>query len=217
VEESLRGTYFASAIGTGKSVADLGCRDGAMARAYMHGNDVVGVDIDRQALDRARARGLETVWADLNEPLPLEGGAFDAVVVGEVLEHLPAPGALLDQAVRLLKPSGVLVGSVPNSFRLKNRMRFLRGDPVEPDPTHLQHFSLDGLREDLTTRFEIVRIRLAASRFLRLSPRLFANTLLFTGERPLASRPVAHGVPFIPDGTRDTQAFGLRPTQGDRD
>jgi SAM-dependent methyltransferase len=159
-----------------------------MALAYTSGNRVVGVDIDRDALDRARARGLETVWADLNEPLPLEARAFDAVVVGELLEHLPIPEALLDQAVRLLKPSGLLVGSVPNSFRLKNRLRFLLGHPVEPDSTHLHRFSPDRLRAALMSRFEVVTIRFAASRFLRLSPRLFANTMLFVGERPLSNR-----------------------------
>src|SRR5438876_455304 len=34
--------------GPGRRVLDLGCRDGALTRAYAKGNDVVGVDADRR-------------------------------------------------------------------------------------------------------------------------------------------------------------------------
>lgn len=46
-EGSLRASYFAMRIGTGKTVLDLGCRDGTMVSAYLEGNSVTGVDIDR--------------------------------------------------------------------------------------------------------------------------------------------------------------------------
>jgi SAM-dependent methyltransferase len=178
-EGSLRAGYFATRIGTGKTVLDLGCRDGAMASAYVEGNSVTGVDIDRGALERARAKGLEAVWADLTEPLPFGDGSFDAVVAGEVLEHLPYPEPVLREVSRILVPGGLLVGSVPNAFRLKNRLRFLCGRPPEEDPTHLQHFSPRRLSALLSTRFTDVEIEFVASRFLPLSPRLFGNAMLF--------------------------------------
>ena len=69
-----RGTILASWVGgPGRRVLDLGCRTGALTRHYAPGNDVVGVDVDRDALARAAERlGIETVWADVEDGLPFE-------------------------------------------------------------------------------------------------------------------------------------------------
>ena len=53
--------------GPGRHVLDLGCRDGALTQAYAGGNEIVGVDADREALAEAQKLGLETHWADLDE------------------------------------------------------------------------------------------------------------------------------------------------------
>jgi SAM-dependent methyltransferase len=185
-EGALRAAFFASHIGGGKRVMDLGCRDGTMAAQHRRENVVTGVDIDRAALGRAEALGIDTVWADIGEPLPFENSRFDAAVAGELLEHLPNPETVLDEVVRVLTPDGLFVGSVPNAFRLKNRLRFLIGRPPETDMTHLQHFSPERLGRALERRFARWEITFAASRLLRLSPRLFANSMLFVARRPLS-------------------------------
>src|SRR6185312_16207903 len=77
--------------GPGRRVLDLGCRDGALTQAYAGGNEIVGVDADRAALAEAKKLGIETHWADLDEPLPFEDSDFDVVVAGELLEHLRDP------------------------------------------------------------------------------------------------------------------------------
>lgn len=182
-EGELRGRLFARAIGVGRDVLDIGCRDGTVAKSFLAGNRVTGVDVDREALARAEAAGITAVWADLGDRLPLPDASFDAVVAGEVLEHLSDPQLVVDEAFRVLRPGGVLVGTVPNAFRLKNRLRFLAGRPAELDPTHLQQFSATRLAAMLAS-FEDVRTAYLASRFLRLSPRLFGNTLAFRGRRP---------------------------------
>ena len=134
------------AIGRGKRVLDLGCRSGALTRHFLDGNSVVGLDVDAAALEKARALGIEPVQANVEEPLPFEDASFDAVVAGELFEHLRFPDALVAEIERVLRPGGVLVGSVPNAFRLQSRLRFLRGRPPEDDPTHLRMFSPTQMR-----------------------------------------------------------------------
>jgi SAM-dependent methyltransferase len=184
VEGDARGAFFRSCIGVGKAILDLGCRDGTLAEFFLDGNLVTGLDIDREALARAEERGLTTVWGRADELLPFDDASFDAVVAGEIMEHLPDPSATLAEIYRVLKPGGRLVGTVPNAFRLKNRLRFLAGRPPERDPTHLQLFSPHRMSKELA-RFEDVELEFFASRFLRLWPRGFANTLAFTGVRPV--------------------------------
>jgi SAM-dependent methyltransferase len=178
-----RAALFARFVGgPGKRVLDLGCRDGALSRAYLTGNEVVGVDVDRAALEEAAALGLDTAWVDVEAGLPFPDESFDVVVAGELLEHLRDPAAMLAEAARVLRPGGVLVGSVPNFFRLRNRLAMLVGLPLDHDPTHLQILAPRDLRR-LLAAWENVEVRFVASRFLRLSPRLFGNIIVFRARR----------------------------------
>ncbi len=171
--------------GPGRRVLDLGCRYGALTRAYAEGNDVVGVDVDREALAEAAKLGIETVWSDVDEPLPFPDGSFDVVVLGELIEHLRFPEETVGEARRLLKPGGVLVGSTPNAFRLKNRLVFLRGRRPDfaSDPTHLRFFSPDDVLR-LLAGLEEPELRFVAGRLTRLHPRLFGNVIVFRARRP---------------------------------
>jgi len=168
--------------GPGRRVLDVGCRYGALTRAYLAGNEVVGVDVDRWALDEAARLGIETQWADIEEGLPFEDESFDVVAAGELLEHVRDPAALVAEARRVLRPGGTFVGSVPNGFRLKNRLRFLAGRKPENDPTHLHLFSPDDLRA-LLAGFQEPRLHFISSRFLSLYPRLTANIVVFAGRK----------------------------------
>ena len=181
-----RGAIFASLVGgPGRRVLDLGCRTGALTQHYATGNDVVGVDVDNEALARASERlGIETVWADAEDRLPFDDDSFDVVVAGELLEHLADPAAAIANARRVLRPGGRFVGSVPNAFRLKSRVAYARGRyPGDCDPTHLQLFTPGALRS-LLGDFEDVRIRFEIGRFTRLQPRLLANVQLFSALKP---------------------------------
>lgn len=175
-----RGQRFRTWVGTNQRVLDVGCRDGALTRYYAADNEVVGLDIDRRALDVcARDLGIETRWADFNQGLPFDDAYFDVVVAGEVLEHSISPALLVAEIARVLRPGGTFIGSVPNAFRLKNRFRFLIGREIESDETHLHMFSVQALRALLEKHFCQIHIVPIASRFLWLSPWLFANDLLW--------------------------------------
>ena len=174
---------FQAAIGHGKRVLDLGCRSGALTRYFVEGNEVVGLDVDRAALAKAEALGIQPVQANVEEQLPFEDASFDAVVAGELFEHLQFPDALVTEIARVLRPRGVLVGSVPNAYRFQGRLRFLRGRPPEDYPTHLQMFSPAALRK-LLAGFQDVRLEFVGGRYRRLHPRLLARDLVFTASKP---------------------------------
>lgn len=172
-----------AAIGRGRRVLDLGCRSGALTRHFLEGNSVVGLDVDAAALEKAAALGVEPVQANVEEPLPFEDASFDAVVAGELFEHLQFPDALVGEIRRVLRPGGTLAGSVPNAFRVQSRLRFLRGKSPEDDPTHLRMFSPTMLRE-LLAGFERIELDFVGGRYARLNARLFARDLVFSAAKP---------------------------------
>jgi 2-polyprenyl-3-methyl-5-hydroxy-6-metoxy-1,4-benzoquinol methylase len=189
-----RGPYLQRWIGTGKKVLDLGCRDGMLTRFYAPGNAVIGVDIDRQALALAKKKlGIETMWVDLNSEWPFPEQSFDAIVSCEIIEHLFCLEEFLNHISATLRPGGVFIGSVPNAFRIRNRLKFLLGNDFESDPTHVRIFSYHKLEELLSRLFSTVEIFPIQGKilpFLKVSPsmpdvlnRLFAKDLLWRAVR----------------------------------
>lgn len=174
---------FQEAIGRGRHVLDLGCRSGALTRHFLEGNNVVGIDVDRVALAKAEQLGITPVVADVDEPLPADSETFDAVVAGELLEHVRFPRALVAEVRRVLRPSGVFVGSVPNAFRVQNRLRFARGLQPERDPTHLHMFTPADISA-LLAEFAGVRIAVLGGRYRRVNARLLAQDIVFSAVRP---------------------------------
>jgi len=185
-----RGAFLRREIGTNKRVLDIGCRDGTLTASYAKGNTVTGIDIDSEALAKAKERlGIETMHFDLQEEWPLAQKSFDAVVAGEVLEHLFFPERVIEKAARVLQDDGILVGSVPNAFSLVNRFRLFFGRKrLTPlyDPTHVNHFSRAEFSGLLALHFREVTIE-PLGRFARLDALwkgMFAFDLLFVAKYP---------------------------------
>lgn len=161
VLEAERGLLFSSWIGTGKKVLDLGCFNGALSQHYLAGNDVTGFDIDPATLAHCPA-GMKTEAHDLNGDWHIgHEGEFDVVVASEVIEHLYYPKNVLKKIDAVLKPGGLFIGSVPNAFNLKNRIRlFLAKPEATPlgEPTHINQFSYAMVKKLLTKEFRDVHM-----------------------------------------------------------
>ena len=106
----------------------------------------------------------------------------DVVVAGELLEHVRFPRALVAEVRRVLRLGGVFVGSVPNAFRVQNRLRFVRGLQPDKDPTHLHMFTPTDIRA-LLADFTGVRITPLGGRYRRLHARLLAQDIAFSAIR----------------------------------
>ena len=91
------------------------------------------------------------ITADLNHEIPEVAGPFDAIVYGDVLEHLVDPLRVLVELDRALAADGFVVISVPNIAHLYIRLLLLVGrfDYVDRgilDNTHLRFFTERSVR-----------------------------------------------------------------------
>lgn len=140
--EKIRINLITNFVGEKRKVLDLGCRDGSLTYFYSFYNQVCGVDIDLNALRLCQNKlKIPVIKYDLNENLPFKESTFDVVVAGEVLEHVSYPWMLVREIYRVLRVNGIFVGSVPNSYHWRKRVRFLLGLDLDEDPTHLRFFS----------------------------------------------------------------------------
>ena len=152
----------------GATVLDVGCASGYLAAALgERGCTTFGIEPDPALAEQARSHCERVFEVDVERPaaradLPRE---LDAVLFGDVLEHLRDPWEVLAFARGLLRPGGVAFVSVPNGVHWRARVEVARGrfpqeDSGTFDRTHLRWFDLDGARS-LATRagFRIERER----------------------------------------------------------
>jgi 2-polyprenyl-3-methyl-5-hydroxy-6-metoxy-1,4-benzoquinol methylase len=139
-------------IGTDKRVLELGSAGGVTTRALVErGCQVVAVEMDPVAAERAGVYAERVVIGDLDDPETLQQVAddrFDVVLAGDVLEHLRDPLAVVLAAREVLKPDGFLVVSIPNVAHADVRLSLLAGrfpysDTGLLDRSHLRFFTLE--------------------------------------------------------------------------
>jgi SAM-dependent methyltransferase len=92
-----------------RSVLDVGCGEGQVARLAAAGGAarVVGIDPTWNQVVVARQRGGGPVYARADaDAVPFPDGAFDAVVACLVFEHIRAVDAAIAEVARVLRPGG---------------------------------------------------------------------------------------------------------------
>lgn len=133
--------------GQGKSLLDVGCGSGAVGAALISQGWIVSA-IEPNVHDAAAAleQGLDVMVGTLEESRVLIDRRFDAIVLGDVIEHTVDPLKTVECALDFLEPGGILIISVPNIAHLSVRIllalgRFNYTDRGILDRTHLRFFT----------------------------------------------------------------------------
>jgi SAM-dependent methyltransferase len=95
-------------------VCDFGCGTGGNLAAIADRYDVTGIDKAPEAVAYAKRRlGDRVVQGELPNNVDLPSEAFDAVLITDVLEHVEDDKGTVETALRILRPDGVIVSTVP--------------------------------------------------------------------------------------------------------
>lgn len=204
---------LAKHVRPGERVLQVDCGPGVLAALLTEkGARVVATELSGEGARRAHARGIAIARADLDGGggLPFPDASFEAVVCDSRMEHGIDFNHYLDECVRVLKPGGRFVLSVPNTAHWRCRWWLLRGRfpyhaGTPTDWTHLRFFTLPDLRALWAKRgVELTSAEGTASlwaealypawmrrgpiaslylRLTRLWPSLFARDLVLVGHK----------------------------------
>jgi SAM-dependent methyltransferase len=98
----------------GARILDAGCGSGrTLVELAGYGGEVSGIELNDDAAELARRRGLGDVHVGRLEDLPWDDGVFDLITCLDVIEHVPDDVTALVELRRVARPGGWLLVTVP--------------------------------------------------------------------------------------------------------
>jgi 2-polyprenyl-3-methyl-5-hydroxy-6-metoxy-1,4-benzoquinol methylase len=157
-EASLKRVALRTALSLpGRAVLEIGCGPNPITLFALasRGWEVIAVELStdfcRNASELAKRHDLAIRFVNASaDATTLESEAFDLVLLTEVLEHVPDEHATLREVVRVLRPGGRLIVSVPNERSLFLRYLAWRNGFVEENAEHLREYTVARLEAAVT-------------------------------------------------------------------
>ena len=143
-------------------VIDLGCGRGEWLELLIENDcDVIGVDLDEGMLQDCIQRGFNVKQQDAIEELKSMNDNSVSIVTGfHIVEHLPFEiiQILVQEALRVLVPGGLLILETPNPENLKVASEYFYMDPThtKPIPSNLLSFLTEHYG---FTRTKVIRLQ----------------------------------------------------------
>lgn len=138
------------------TILDVGCATGVLGEHLksQKPREVWGIEIVPHAAEQAKARLDRVIEGNIEQILPLPGVGehFDAIIFGDVLEHLQNPLTVLQNIRGHLKPGGDLLVCVPNIAHWSVLGELLQGrfpyaEAGILDATHMRFFTPSSFRD----------------------------------------------------------------------
>jgi len=142
-------------------ILDVGCGRGKGLEVFMHrGWEVMGIEPNKEYASVARSKGIPVIEDVLTERVSKELGAFDAVLLAHVLEHLAQPEEMVSMVRDLLIHGGIFYCEVPNDFNALQEVA-VNVHNLRPWwvalPDHLNYFSIKSLSGFIASQgFEVI-------------------------------------------------------------
>ncbi len=170
----------------GARILDIGCGIGTYVRKLRDlSNAVYGVDVDPARVRQGETDGLAVA---VSERLPFAGGAFDVVLLNEVIEHVQDDAATLREACRVVRPGGHVVVYAPNRLYPFETHGVYLGKRYLFGNMPLVNYLPDPLRRRLVPHARAYTGRGLRRLVDRLPAQLIVHTQVFPGFDNIAAR-----------------------------
>lgn len=165
-------------------ILDVGCGNGNITLPLASlGYNIEGFDINQESIEKAQEKNIfnNAIFKKCDIMELNNNKRYDVIIVSEVIEHLNNPVAILNTVRRLLKPQGLLLLSVPNSYSIEELIRrvtsnSLIGNKIKKiirryimkkenvqsmaDSPHINFYSLMSFKKLLKkTHFKLVKVK----------------------------------------------------------
>jgi len=107
----------------GKVVVDIPCGDGRASFSFKkRGATIKALDLYPEFV---KVEGVEAIFADLSERLPLEDSCADYLICQEGIEHISDKISMFQEFNRVLKKGGTLIITAPSISHARGRLSML--------------------------------------------------------------------------------------------
>jgi SAM-dependent methyltransferase len=111
---SIEGKYFRNLNLEGQ-ILDLGCGDGHFCARTLPNAFIKGIDPSYKSLQNAsKLKYFSKLICSFGNSLPFEKSSYKTIISNSVLEHIPDVDSVITEVVRVLKPAGRFIITVPN-------------------------------------------------------------------------------------------------------
>jgi len=159
-------------------VLDIGSGTGITLKVLEGFGDAYGMELSQQAIDFLKKRHLKRIIrADVSLSLPLKNDTFKTITCLDVLEHLDNDVVLLKEMLRVCKPGGHILLTVPafhvfwspHDVALHHKRRYTRKDLLRSFPG-LNCKVIKASYYNIILSIPILAVRKFKSLFLKKSP-----------------------------------------------
>ncbi|MBU0699941.1 methyltransferase domain-containing protein [bacterium] len=166
---SIREDIISLILGKELNILEVGCGNGAtLIELKRNGiaKEIIGIELYENALsnskhllDRIIIGNIEDIELDFDEHY------FDVIIFADVLEHLLDPYTIIKKIKKYLKPSGIVISSIPNIQECMTLLSIFKGDfkYVDSgilDKTHLRFFCKKNMIKLFDNDFIIRKIQI---------------------------------------------------------